>query len=59
MTPMLFNIYQALKEWKWQSGSMRVHVGDDTLYTFVFADDQVTITEDQEDPSYMFRNLQE
>ncbi|XP_030752249.1 uncharacterized protein LOC115879488 [Sitophilus oryzae] len=38
---------------------MGLRVGDDTLFTLFFADDQIVISEDEEDLSYMIRKLQE
>lgn len=38
---------------------MGLRVGDDTLFTLFFADDQIVMSEDEEDLSYMIRKLQE
>ena len=38
---------------------MGLPIGDETIYTLLFADDQVLITGDQDDSSYMLRKLQE
>ena len=37
---------------------MGLPIGDETIYTLLFADDQVLITGDQDDSSYMLRKLQ-
>jgi hypothetical protein len=37
---------------------MGLKVGDDTLYTLYFTDDQVVIVEDKDNLSYMVRKLQ-
>lgn len=61
LSPTLFKIYldQALKGWTRKCKSMGLQVGDDTLYSLYFADDQVVIAEDEEDLSYMVRKLHE
>lgn len=38
---------------------MGIPVGEETLYTLLFADDQVIIASDEDDSSYMVRHLQE
>ncbi|XP_030753978.1 uncharacterized protein LOC115880821 [Sitophilus oryzae] len=48
-----------LKCWKMKYRGMGIPVGKDTLYTLLFANDQVLIARDRDDSSYMFRKLHE
>ena len=56
----MFKIYvnEALKEWKNKWTTMGIQVGNDTLFSLNFADDQVLFAGDEEDASYMVRKLQ-
>ena len=59
MAPTLFKIYieDTLKNWKRKCSPMGIQVGTDTIYSLLFADDQVVIASDNDDASYMMRNL--
>lgn len=61
LAPLLFKIYleEVLKSWKRKCHRMGITIGDETLYTLLFADDQVIIAEDADDSNYMLRKLQE
>ena len=61
LAPTLFKVYleEVLKCWKMKCRGMGIPVGKDTLYTLLFADDQVLIAGDRDDSSYMFRKLHE
>jgi len=61
LAPTLFKIYleAVLKNWKHKCHGMGIPIGDETLYTLLFADDQVVIAGDRDDSSYMFRKLEE
>ena len=60
VAPTLFKIYvnEALKGWKNKCATMGIPVGNDTLFSLNFADDQVLFAGDEEDASYMVRKLQ-
>ena len=59
LAPLLFKIYleEVLKNWKRKCSSMGILIGDDTLYSLLFADDQVLVAADADDSSYMLRKL--
>lgn len=61
ISPTLFKIYidKALSEWRRKCSQMGVKMEDGTIYSLLFADDQVILAEDEEDVSYMFRKLVE
>ncbi|XP_046662697.1 uncharacterized protein LOC124355579 [Homalodisca vitripennis] len=61
MSPILFNIYvdAALAQWRRKCSGMGISVGDRTLYTLHYADDQVILAQDPEDLEYMTRKLLE
>lgn len=61
MSPILFNIYldAALKQWRRKCEGMGIPIGDRTLYTLHYADDQVVIAQDYDDAEYMMRKLSE
>jgi hypothetical protein len=49
----------ALKMWSAKCKGMGIPIGEQTLYTLLFADDQVIVAADAEDVSYMTRKLEE
>jgi hypothetical protein len=51
ISPTLFKIYirKALEQWKCKCQGMGVPLGNTTLYTLQFADDQVVLAGDKED----------
>lgn len=57
----LFKIYihKALEQWKRKCSKMGQEIGENTIYTLVFADDQLLIADDYEDMEYMIRKLKE
>jgi hypothetical protein len=59
--PTLFKIYirKALEEWKRKCHGMGVPLGNTTLHTLQFADDQVVLAGDKEDLEHMTRKLKE
>lgn len=59
IAPLLFKIYieESLKKWKRRCRGMGLPIDDFMLYTLFFADDQVLITGDRDDASYMLRAL--
>ena len=61
LSPVLFNIYidEALRQWKKKCNGMGLTIGDTTLYTLHYADDQVVIARDKEDLEYMGKKLLE
>ncbi len=61
LSPTLFKIYlqKSLETWKKKVDRMGVPIGNKSLYTLLFADDQVIIAQDAEDVEYMFRKLLE
>lgn len=56
IAPAVKTIGQTLYERK-RKNSMGVLPGDDMLYTLVIADDQVIITDDEDESLYIFRKL--
>lgn len=46
-----------LKVWKRKCRSMGNPVGDEELFILLFADDQIQITQDEDNISYMVRKL--
>lgn len=50
-------IEEALREWKRKCHGMGIPIGTETLYTLLFADDQVIIASDMDDAGYMLRKL--
>jgi hypothetical protein len=61
IAPTLFKIYLegVLDIWKRKCEPMGVKIGDHTLYSLHFADDQVILAEDQDDIHYMLRKIDE
>lgn len=61
LSPMLFNIYidQALEIWYKKCAGMGFVIGDNTLHSLLFADDQVIFSQDEEDMEYMVRKIDE
>lgn len=61
ISPTLFKVYlnEALTTWRKKCRGMGVRIGDDTLYTLHFADDQAILAEDEADVDYMLRKLDE
>lgn len=61
LSPILFNIYleQALHTWYKKCSGMGIEIGDDNLHSLLYADDQILITQDEEDNEYMLRKLKE
>jgi hypothetical protein len=61
LSPTLFNVYidAALKTWSEKCKGMGIPIGEQTLYTLLFADDQVIVAADAEDVSYMTRKLKQ
>ena len=59
VSPTLFKIYinAALERWCRKCQHMGVHLGRESIFTLLFADDQVVIAEDEEDLEYMLRKL--
>lgn len=59
MSPLLFNLYveAALRQWKRNVGGMGVPIGEDTLFSLSFADDQVILAQDAYDLEFMMRRL--
>ena len=57
ISPTLFKMYidTAIKEWKKKSKVLGVKMEDESLYSLLFADDQIIVAED--DVNYMFRKL--
>ena len=61
MSPTLFKIYlhRTILDWLSKCSGMGIPVGNDSIYTLLFADDQVVISQDYEDMEYMLRKLLE
>jgi hypothetical protein len=61
LSPTLFNVYidTALKTWSAKCKGMGIPIGEQTLYTLLFTDDQVIVAADAEDVSYMTQKLEE
>ena len=64
ISPTLFKIFihVALLNWSRKCSGTGVPIGDksqDTIYTHLFADDQVLITQEHEDMEFMVRKLLE
>ena len=59
LSPTLFNIYirEAVKNWMKKCSPMGLIVGEETISTLFFADDQLVLAEDYDDIEYMTRNL--
>lgn len=59
LSPTLFKIYiqKALKLWCRKCAGMGIEIGNQCIYTLLFADDQVLIAGDEEDISFMTRKL--
>lgn len=59
LSPTLFKIYiqKALTWWMRKCSRMGVEVGEECLYTLLFADDQVLVANDEEDITFMTRKL--
>ena len=64
ISPTLFKIFTrihtALLNWNRKCSGMGVPIGDgsqDTIYTLLFANDQVLITQEYEDTEFMVRKL--
>ena len=61
LAPTLFKLYleASLVSWRRKCSNMDIQIGNEILYTLLFADDQVLIAEDEDDASYMVRKLKE
>lgn len=61
VSPTLFKIFvkEALGNWRKKCEPMGITIGEGTLYTLQFADDQVILAEDEQDAHYMLRKLKE
>lgn len=59
LSPLIFNAYVevALREWKTKCQGMGIPIGDNTLFTLSFADDQVVIAQDSYDLEFMTKRL--
>ncbi|XP_044745272.1 uncharacterized protein LOC123307119 [Coccinella septempunctata] len=59
LSPTLFKLYvaAALKQWKKKVRGMGIELGNMTLYTLQFADDQAVVSGDKDDMEYMIRKL--
>ena len=59
LSPTLFKIHiqSALENWQKKCARMGVEIQDMTIYSMLFADDQLLITQDYEDLEYMTRKL--
>ena len=59
LSPTLFKIYtqNALENWQKNCAKMGFEFQDMTIYSMLFADDQLLIAEDYEDLQYMTRKL--
>lgn len=61
ISPTLFKIYiqQILKQWNNSCRGMGIPVGNETVHSLLFADDQVIIAQCREDAKFMVRKLLE
>jgi hypothetical protein len=61
ISPTLFKVYirKALEEWKRKCHGMGIPLGNITLYTLQFADDQVVLVGNKEDLEYTTCKLKE
>lgn len=61
LSPTLFKIYvqEALKTWIKKCSGMGIEIGENCLFTLLFADDQVILANDEDDIEYMYRKLEE
>jgi len=59
LSPTLFKIYiqNALEHWQKKYARMGLEIQDTTIYSMLFADDQLLIAQDYEDLEYMARKL--
>jgi hypothetical protein len=59
LLPTLFKIYiqNALENWQKICAKMGLEIQDTTIYSLLFADDQLLIAQDYEDLEYMTRTL--
>ena len=59
LSPTLFKIYiqNALENWQKKCAKMGLEIQDTTIYSMLFADDQLLIAQDYEDLEYMTRKL--
>jgi hypothetical protein len=59
LSPTLFKIYiqNSLKNWQKKCASMGLEIQDTTIYSMLFADDQLIIAQDYEDLEYRTRKL--
>jgi hypothetical protein len=59
LSPTLFKIYiqNALEKWQKKYAKMGLEIQNTTIYSVLFADDQLLIAEDYEDLEYMTRKL--
>jgi len=59
LSPTLFKIYiqNALENWQKKCAKMGLEIQDTTIYTMLFADDQLLIAQDYEDLEYMTKEL--
>jgi len=61
LSPTLFKIYiqKALENWQKKCAKMGLEIQDTTIYSVLFADDQLLITRECEDLEYMTRKLKD
>jgi hypothetical protein len=59
LSPTLFKIYiqNALEHWQKKCARMGLEIQDMTIYSMLFANDQLLISQDYEDLEYMTREL--
>ena len=59
LSPTLFKIHiqKALENWQKKCAKMGLEIQDTTIYSMLFADDQLLIAQDYEDLEYMTRPL--
>ena len=59
LSPTLFKIYipNASENWQKKCAKMGLEIQDMTIYTMLFSDDQLLITQDYEDLEYMTKKL--
>jgi len=57
-TIYIYNIYsEPLKNWQKKCAKMGLEIQDTTIYTMLFADDQLLIAQDYENSEYMTKKL--
>lgn len=59
LSPTLFKIYlsKALENWQRKCKHMGIPIGDENLYTLLFADDQIITAGDEDDIQYLLRKV--